>query len=560
MRGFYSRVAKLVTSQSIQPNGKRSLLLTHKKLQVFQVFLFALLLTCQRGSATIYFQDGFNYSSGTQLGGNTPWISAHSGITVSSSGLSYAVGGSLLANVTSSSFAAQSVSGNTSGTDYGTTYASLSNSVTSGSGFLYCSFLLNVSGAQSQNFSSKMVGLMAGNQTVANAGSSTEAFSLIGYKSGSSPTISLQVASTGSPGASTTLTNGTVYFVVIKYNLASGYGYLFLNPTPGGTEPGAATITAATPSGSPNFSGATALGRFYLYNNYIGYSPSFIVDTLRIGSTWAEVTPATSNPGTLFVAEGFGTNYAVGSLTNQVKPQAGYTNGTLIGQNPAQAGFDGAWVGSGTATVQAVGLTYPGLGQADTNSAFLTGASKAGRAFLAGNNGPLGNYIDTNNFISLSRDGTSFYISFLMQVSNLTANASFGFYGDGTNLNQSQLAVVANAATTNFVLTAPGGVTLTNFGVLNTNLNLFVISINFKPRNDTVSVYVNPLAGTNTPSPTVTLSNVNLAFNALGMTCSNATAGVVFDEIRFGSGYASVASSNLLRVCLKKEAGVIFGA
>lgn len=221
MCGFDGRVVKPATPRSIQTNGKRSLLLTHKKLRVFQLLLFALLLNCQRGSATIYFQDGFNYSSGTQLGGNTPWISAHSGITVSGSGLSYAVGGTLLANVTASGFAAQSVAGNTSGTDYGTTYASLSNSVTSGSGFLYCSFLLNVSGTQSQNFSSKMVGLMAGNQTAANAGSSTEAFSLIGYKSGSSPTISLQVANTGSPGASTTLTNGTVYLVVIKYNLAT---------------------------------------------------------------------------------------------------------------------------------------------------------------------------------------------------------------------------------------------------------------------------------------------------------------------------------------------------
>ncbi len=491
----------------------------------------------------LYFQDGFAYASGTELGSNAPWANPENGITINNSGLNYAQGNTALAAVVPAGLAVSDVS---EGSDYGVTYAPLTTNATTGAGgYVYCSFLISVSAAPNQGYNWPYLGLMAANQTTDNPGSATEAFTL--YCENGNASLGLRVANGATPSTFTNISLGTTCLVVIKYNLATGNGYLFLNPTLGGGEPATPTLTAPNPSKSPNFTGSTALGRFYLDNSYTGFSPGFVLANLRIGSIWADVTPTTASPGTLFVAEGFGTNYAVGTLTNQVNAQAGYVIGSLFNQNPAQAGFDGPWIGFGTANVQTVGLRYPNLGQADSNSVVLYGTSKVGRAFLAGNNGPLGNYEDNDNNFSLSRDGTVLNVAFLMQLSNVTASASLGFYGDGTNLNQPQLGIMADGAKTgDFWLTGSNGVGLANLGALNTSVNLFVLGINFQSGSNVVSVYVNPVAGTTTPSATVTITNVNLAFNGLGLTCSNAAAGAIFDEIRFGNAFASVTSSNLL--------------
>lgn len=97
---------------------------------------------------------------------------------------------------------------------------------------------------------------------------------------------------------------GTTYFVVIKYTFNTGSTTddvveFFVNPTPGGTEP-ASTISVTETSTTD----ATALTSICLRQSSTT-TPICAVDGIRVGTTWASVTPASStptltvNPGTL---------------------------------------------------------------------------------------------------------------------------------------------------------------------------------------------------------------------------------------------------------------------
>ena len=76
-----------------------------------------------------------------------------------------------------------------------------------------------------------------------------------------------------------------------------------MNPTPGSAE-GANTPVVATSAGLNDITGSQ-IQSFFLRNNSV--EPAFtVIDDLRVGTTWEDVTPAVPEPSTgLLIGAGF---------------------------------------------------------------------------------------------------------------------------------------------------------------------------------------------------------------------------------------------------------------
>jgi hypothetical protein len=90
--------------------------------------------------------------------------------------------------------------------------------------------------------------------------------------------------------------NAETLFVVLKYTFDSVNGdsaSLFINPMPGAPEP----APQITHTGGTNLTLNTGIRSFFVRNNSV--EPDvMLVDELRIGTTWADVTPAIPEPAT----------------------------------------------------------------------------------------------------------------------------------------------------------------------------------------------------------------------------------------------------------------------
>jgi len=90
--------------------------------------------------------------------------------------------------------------------------------------------------------------------------------------------------------------NAETVFVVLKYTFDSVNGdsaSLFINPIPGAPEP----ASQITHTGGTNLTLNTGIKSFFVRNNSV--EPDvMLVDELRIGTTWADVTPAIPEPTT----------------------------------------------------------------------------------------------------------------------------------------------------------------------------------------------------------------------------------------------------------------------
>jgi hypothetical protein len=90
--------------------------------------------------------------------------------------------------------------------------------------------------------------------------------------------------------------NAETVFVVLKYTFDSVNGdsaSLFINPTPGAPEP----APQITHTGGTNLTLNNGIRSFFVRNNSV--EPDLLlIDELRIGETWADVTPAIPEPAT----------------------------------------------------------------------------------------------------------------------------------------------------------------------------------------------------------------------------------------------------------------------
>ena len=222
---------------------------------------------CQSAPAAFYLQEGFDYPPGI-LGTNAPWASPTDLIT--------AVDGNLactnLADFAPPGRAASVTQGSAS-----VSYRLLEASATSGS--VYFSFLIEFANV---NASSYIVGLLPSNVGLPN-GNASDPCDLYVRSATGGYNLGVRAKTGNTVYASAVLALNTVYFVVLKYDFTSSGASLYLTPSPGGSEP--ASPDAASP-------GIAVTGLNHLYLRVTGSSAGgFLIDALRVASTWAEVTP-----------------------------------------------------------------------------------------------------------------------------------------------------------------------------------------------------------------------------------------------------------------------------
>ncbi|HOX56186.1 MAG TPA: hypothetical protein P5205_04520 [Candidatus Paceibacterota bacterium] len=234
------------------------------------------LLVAWNTQAALYLQDGFNYPPGT-LGTNLPWTSPTNLIAVIEGGLTYT-------NLADTSPAGRAVSVTQGSSPYAiVTLRPLDTTAAGGS--VWFSFLIDFSAV---TLSSYVMGLLPPSVVLPNGPafdpcdlyvrSATGGYNLgVRAKNGSTTVF-----------ASPVLALNTVHLVVLKYEFTAGRASLYLNPSPGGSEP---ALADASSTGIA----VTSLDRLYLRVSG-PLAGSFVADALRVGPTWEEVTPVGNIP------------------------------------------------------------------------------------------------------------------------------------------------------------------------------------------------------------------------------------------------------------------------
>lgn len=243
-----------------------------KSLGAFILFL-SLNLT---GQVTLPHLDPISYTAGTALQTQTGWTSLNSGddLAVTSGSLSY----SGLAASTGNKVAFDGA-----GIDAAKAFTQQT------SGTVFYSFLLNVSSLGSLNTTGGyLTGLNEGATTNFGATVWTRS-SGAGYNIGISP----RTTAANTVWSSSVQAVGTTVLVVVSYQIVAGAANdvvkMWINPTPGGTEP-AATLSATNTGGTD----LANLNRIFIRQDNTSATPFVEMDELRIGTTWASVTPAGS--------------------------------------------------------------------------------------------------------------------------------------------------------------------------------------------------------------------------------------------------------------------------
>lgn len=252
-----------------------------KKITLSTLFcLFSLL-----SSATVYYDETFNYSegdintqnswitAGTYTGG-TGYTIAPTPLTYTNSSLTYILSGSgksMLSNI------------GTNATDY-KAYKPFNGGTSISSGNLYLSFLfkanVNIASTNSELFG-LADGTSAGPKVL--IGKTSTGFFKIGTVRGSTASADYKYAATP-----TSLTVGTTYLIVLKYDFSTSTSSIYINPALDGTEPVSPEISDAISATI-----RTKLSNF-LVRSTGTILTNYTVSGARVSSTWAEAVMSTS--------------------------------------------------------------------------------------------------------------------------------------------------------------------------------------------------------------------------------------------------------------------------
>lgn len=229
-----------------------------------------------RISAAPLMEESFNYAAGSSLATDSPWAgSAGTALAVTSGSLTL----SNLQSIAPAGNKLQAIAGTT-----GSAYRNFSPTpVTAGA--VYCSFLINCSVAPTNSqFALALLGPGA-----TGASPPDDPLDLYLLPSGSGYSFTVRSGGSDPASAGKILALNTTHFVVVKYTLGSiGQGDVYIDPTPGGTEP--LNSDASTSSDDDN-TGASSL-QVILFRATSSYGPEVCYfDTVRVGSTWQDVTP-----------------------------------------------------------------------------------------------------------------------------------------------------------------------------------------------------------------------------------------------------------------------------
>lgn len=248
--------------------------------------------------------------------------------------------------------------------------------------------------------------------------------------------------------------------------------------------------------------------------------------------------PAGDTPAGILTYEGF--NYAIGS--------------NLSGRDGG-FGWGGAWVdvgGGGGVSVNAGNLMANGNGPigfdagSQSNSVLAANGNRIGRRLDTATNGVFeaAGLLDANR--EIGADGQKVYLSFLQQPSKPIKFYEFEFHRSDLG-DPGRIAGIGNDAGDDNVYwrsqsPAGGSSTFWNLGAGNTNVNFYIVRIDFKSGNDDVYIYRNPKGNSESDNePVLTMLAISdMSFDGLSLASYVNGVTVKHDEIRVGFTWASV--------------------
>ncbi len=391
-----------------------------------------------------------------------------------------------------------------------------------------------------------------------------------GYQIGINPrtTVANTVFTTGTP-----LVVNTTYMVVISYTFNANTGddvvKLWLNPTLGVTEP-TSTLQQTNTGGTD----LASVGRFLIRQGTATDTPAQDIDELRIGTTWADVTPImasatlVANPTT--IADFGSINNGLNSMSSSYTlTGTGIVNDVIVTAPTnfqVARGIAGVYANSVTytatelATAQIVGVRFSptsgvnGVKSGNITHSGFTGTNVVVSGTETGNTPPNINlFLGTNTspffavannaninmpgFISLSTQATTFTIQ-----NTGTANLTLGtitFTGtDGANATITSVPtspVVSNGTTTfnvSYTPTSPGTKTVI-FNLPNNDpaKNPYIVTMTFNVVAPLISVSqaATNISNNNTPAynmgSAVVSNNLDVIFTITNAGNSNLDLG-----------------------------------
>ncbi|HWD93328.1 MAG TPA: immunoglobulin domain-containing protein [Verrucomicrobiae bacterium] len=259
----------------------------------------------------------------------------------------------------------------------------------------------------------------------------------------------------------------------------------------------------------------------------------FLAALLPIGAGLSFVPAAQAATGPL-AYEGF--NYPAGSSLNGQSGGTGWSNAWVdVSENLGEtANASGLSAGSNAPA----GFDNRSAG----NAAHINSSSRCGRWLDRSPTGSFAQagYLNANGDIGAS--GKTLYLSFLQQPTSTAQFYEFEFHR-GDLSDPGRIGGIGNdlpnATTVNF--RTPDGVQ-TPLGLGNTNVNFYVVRIDYKTGNDDVYIYRNPTGYSESDNdPVLTmLSAGDLSFDGISLAAYLNGVTVNNDEIRLGETWTSV--------------------
>jgi hypothetical protein len=223
-----------------------------------------------------------------------------------------------------------------------------------------------------------------------------------------------------------------------------------------------------------------------------------------------------------------------------------YTPGSQITGQSGGTGWGGSWIqqadAGGTEIISTGSLASVNSGYnaaSAGNSATLNAGHRVARLLDTSAGGTFGaaGYLDGSS--NIGADGTSLYLSFTLSE---TSGNNGGYYE--VVFNRDDLGDGGRIAGVGDDLRF-GTINLRTAGdqtpIMNrdTNVNLFVLRIDYAAGNDTVSVWANP-TGSTLGAPGLQVQNSDMSFDGISFAAFNDSNSIHVDELRFGTTADSV--------------------
>lgn len=228
-------------------------------------------------------------------------------------------------------------------------------------------------------------------------------------------------------------------------------------------------------------------------------------------------------------------------------------SGSDIGGSSGGFGWAGSWQNLGGGSSQsfsnnlAAGVNAPPQYDARSSGGnlFIVNNSRKGRFLDCSSSGNFARHGYVNADGDIGTDGKTLYLSFLQQANGSSLFYEFELHrndlGDGGRMG----GIGNDTANADVNLRAevpPGGSsTFWSLGPGNTNVNLYVVRIDFKPGNDDVFIYRNPTSSIEPVTPTLAVSNIaDMSFDGISFGAYLNGRAVAQDEVRMGMNWTDV--------------------